>query len=64
MLHRLVVSTKFIEMPDSSPLEGVPEDLRMYWQERLGLTLDADGRVEPFVDRSATLSAAQPKNYQ
>jgi len=61
---RPVVSNRFIEMPDGPPLEGAPEELRMYWRERLGLTLDADGRVEPFVDRSATLSAAQPKNYQ
>ena len=61
---RPVVSNKFIEMPDSPPLEGAPEELRVYWRERLGLTLDADGGVEPFVDRSATLSAAQAKNYQ
>jgi WD40 repeat protein len=52
---RPVVSTQAIDTPEVAPLEGEPAELRLYWRERLGMTLDDSGVPQPVVDYSATL---------
>jgi len=61
---RPVVSTRAIDDPETAPLEGDPAELRLYWRQRLRMSMDDDGNVQPVVDNSATLSTVPPASYQ
>ena len=52
---RPIVSAQPIDTPEVVPLDGEPAELRLYWRERLGMTLDDSGVAQPVVDYSATL---------
>jgi WD40 repeat protein len=55
---RPTVKRLTIGLPNTPPVEGQPEELRVFWRERLGLSLDADGKVQPQAGYATTVSAA------
>ncbi|HJP04542.1 MAG TPA: AAA-like domain-containing protein [Gammaproteobacteria bacterium] len=60
---RPVVSLQSVRDPSAILLEGDPDKLRGYWRDRLAMSLDAEGRVQPVLGQAVTLSAVQPANY-
>jgi WD40 repeat protein len=52
---RPLVSEMVISEPSFAPLDGDPEELRMYWRDRLAMTLDEDGNAKPLSDQSLML---------
>jgi WD40 repeat protein len=61
---RPMVSRQSVSDPDVATLEGDPVALRNYWRDRLALTLDGNGVVQPILGMSVTLSGEQSPNYR
>ena len=59
-VSRPVVSRQSLSDPEVAMLEGDPLVLRDYWRDRLALTLDANGEVQPVLGTSLSLSADEP----
>jgi tricorn protease-like protein len=60
---RPLVSEMVISESSFVPLEGDPEELRLYWLGRLAMTLDEDGNAKPLPDQSLMLSTADSSIY-
>ena len=60
---RPVVSWQSVRDPSAITLEGDPDKLRGYWRDRLAMSLDNEGRVQPVLGEAVTLSAAQPAGF-
>lgn len=60
---RPLVTELTINEPGLITLEGDPDELRLYWRDRLAMTLDEDGNAQPMFDQSLTLSSADISGY-
>ena len=55
---RSLVTELTISEPPFVPLEGDPDELRLYWREKLAMSLDQEGNAQPVPDQSLTISSA------
>jgi hypothetical protein len=46
-----------ISEPPIIPLEGDPNELRLYWRDRLAMSLDQEGNARPMPDQSLAISS-------
>jgi hypothetical protein len=52
-----------ITKPLQIELEGDPEELQRYWQDRLAMQIDAEGRIRPAENEALLLSTAETDSY-
>ena len=53
---RPLVSEVSISEPPGYLLEGDPDELRLYWRDRLAMTLDEQGNARPVAEQSLNLN--------